>query len=384
VEGQRDLDEHRVTPLELFFDLVFVFAITQVTGLLAEDTTWTGVLHGMLVLAALWWAWVAYAWLTNTVNPDEGGVRLAMFAAMAAMLVVSLAVPTAFGDDGVLFAVAYFAVRVVHLVLYAIAGRDDPDLLGAVLRLATTVTIASGILVLAGFLDGGERVAAWIVALAIDFSGPALIGRGRGWRVHPAHFAERHALIVIVALGESIVAIGVGASDLELGVGAVTAAAIGIVVVSALWWLYFDVAAILARRQLTSAHGVAQARMARDAYSYLHLPLVAGIVLFALALKKTIGDFSDPLETVPAVGLFGGLALYLLGHCGFLLRTTRHLFRRRLLTGIVLLALLPVARDLPALAALSTAAGACVAVVAFEVIRHREHRTEVRRAELAL
>jgi low temperature requirement protein LtrA len=220
-------------------------------------------------------------------------------------------------------------------------------------------------------------------ALALDFAGPALIGRGRGWRVQPAHFAERHALIMIIALGESIVAIGVGATS-ELDLGVVVAASVGIAVVSALWWLYFDVAAILARRQLSSARGVAQARMARDAYSYLHWPMVAGIVLFALALKKTIGDVGEPLGTVPAVGLFGGLALYLIGHCGFLLRTTRHLFRRRLLTGVVLLALLPVVGDLPALASLSTAAAACAAVVAFEAIRHREHRAEVRRAELAV
>jgi low temperature requirement protein LtrA len=375
--------EQRVTPLELFFDLVFVFAITQVTGLLADDTTWGGLLRGMLVLAALWWAWTAYAWLTNTVNPDEGGVRLAMLGAMAAMLVVALAVPKAFGDDGVLFAGAYVVVRVLHLVLYAIAAKGDPDLLGAVARLALTSTLGPSLLVVAGFLDGNERVAAWIVALAADFVGPAVLGRGRGWRVHPAHFAERHALIVIIALGESIVAIGVGATTIVLDLGVVVAAVLGVVVVAGLWWLYFDVAAILAQQQLAAASGLVQARMARDAYSYLHFPMVAGIVLFALALKKTLGNVGEPLAAIPAVGLYGGLALYLLAHIGFLLRTTRHLFRRRLLAALVLLALLPAAAELPALASLSLAAATCVGVIAFEVIRHREHRAQVRHPELA-
>src|ERR671918_1394467 len=149
--------EQRVTPLELFFDLVFVFAITQVTGLMSADPTWHGLGRGLLVLAALWWAWVAYAWLTNTVDPEEGVVRLAMLAAMAAMLVVALAVPEAFGDDGVLFAVAYLAVRLLHLVLYALAGRTDPDLFGAVLRFAPTATVGPALLITAGFLDGTEQ-----------------------------------------------------------------------------------------------------------------------------------------------------------------------------------------------------------------------------------
>jgi low temperature requirement protein LtrA len=381
---EREEREERVTPLELFFDLVFVFAITQVTAFLADDATWGGVVRGMLVLAALWWAWAAYAWLTNTVSPDEGGVRLAMLGGMAAMLVVALAVPTAFGEDGVLFAVAYLIVRILHLVLYALAAKGDHDLLEAVARLTPTAVLGPLVLVLAGFLDGDDRVAAWALALLVDFLGPAVFGAGRGWRVHPAHFAERHALIVIIALGESIVAIGVGAtSTIELTPGVVAAAGLGVVVIAGLWWLYFDVAAIFAQRRLTQVTGVAQARMARDAYSYLHFPMVAGIVLFALALKKTLGDVDDPLGTVPAFALFGGLAIYLLAHIAFLLRTTRHLFRRRLLGAAVLLALLPLGMEVAALAALGLAGAVCVGVVAFEAIRHREDRALVRHPELA-
>jgi low temperature requirement protein LtrA len=384
-DAERELehgDEHQVTPLELFFDLVFVFAITQVTSLLADDPTWGGVFRGMLVLAALWWAWTAYAWLTSTIDVDEGGVRLAMLGSVAAMFGAALAVPGAFGDDAVLFGATYLLVRLLHLVLYAIVARDDPDLLGAVLRLAPTATFGPSLLVLAGFLEGNERLAVWVVALVIDYLGPAVIGAGRGWRVAPEHFAERHGLITLIALGESMIAIGVGAG-FELGTGVIVGAMLGIVVVSALWWLYFDVAAIFARGRLTQAKGLELARLARDAYSYLHLPMVAGIVLFALGLKTTLGHVGEALDTVPAVALCGGAALYLLAHIAFLFRTTGRVFRRRTVGAVVLLALVPAAVTIPALAALALVSAVCSLVVAYEVLRYREDRVRVRHPELA-
>jgi len=382
-EGEQERgDEHQVTPVELFFDLVFVFAITQVTRQLANEPTWGGVLRGMLVLAALWWAWNVYAWLTSATDVDEGGVRLAMLVSMGAMLVVALAVPGAFGGDAVLFAVAYLFVRLIHLVLSAVVGRDDPDRLGALLRFAPTAIFGASLLVLAGFLDGNARIAVWVVALAIDYLGPAVIGVGRGWRIAPEHFAERHGLIILIALGESIIAIGVGAGFV-LGTGVIVGAALGIVVVSALWWLYFDVAAIFARRRLMQASGVEQARLARDSYGYLHLLMVAGIVLFALGLKTTLGHVGEALDTVPAVGLCGGAALYLLGHIAFLFRTTGRVFRRRTVGAVVLLALIPAAVAIPSLAALGLVSTVCSLVVAYEVLRYREHRLRVRHPELA-
>jgi low temperature requirement protein LtrA len=380
-EGEHQ-GEHQVTPLELFFDLVFVFAITQVTSLLADDPTWGGVLRGMLVLVALWWAWTGYAWLTSTMDVDEGGVRLAMLASMGAMLGVALAVPGAFGDDAALFGVAYLVVRLLHIVLYSIVGRDDPDLRGAVLRFAPTAIFGASLLVLAGFVEGDERIAVWVVALAIDYLGPVVIGGGRGWRVAPEHFAERHGLIILIALGESIIALGVGAG-FELDTGVIVAAALGIIVVSALWWLYFDVAAIFARRRLMEARGVELARLARDSYSYLHLPMIAGIVLFALGLKTTLGHAGEALETVPAVGLCGGAALYLLGHIAFLFRTTGRVFRRRTVGAIALLALVPAAVAVPALAALGLVSAVCALVVMYEALRYREQRVQVRHPELA-
>ena len=373
-------DEHQVTPLELFFDLTFVFAMTQVTVMLADDPTWGGVLRGMLVLAALWWAWSVYAWLTSATDVDEGAVRLVVLAAMGGMFGVALAVPGAFGDDALLFGVAYLLVRLLHLVLAATVVRDDPGRRSALLRFAPTAIVGPLLLLLAAFLEGDWRIAVWFVALAIDYLGPFVIGEGRGWRVASQHFAERHGLIILIALGESIIAIGVGAG-LELDAGVLLAAALAIVVVSALWWLYFDVAAIFARRRLMQAKGVELHRLALHAYSYLHLPMVAGIVLFALGLKTTVGDVGEPLDTVPAVALCGGAALYLLAHVAFLFRTTGRVFRRRTFGALVLLALIPVALAIPALSALALVSGVCALVVAWEVIRYRESRVQVRHPE---
>jgi len=384
-DAERELessDEHRVTPLELFLDLVFVFAITQVTILLADDPTWGGVLRGMLVLAALWWAWTVYAWLTSALDVDEGGVRLVMLASMGTMFGVALAVPGAFGDDAVLFGVAYFLVRLLHLVLSVIVSRDDPDRRGAILRFAPTAILGASLLVLAGFLEGDERLVVWFVALAVDYLGPAVIGVGRGWRVAPEHFAERHGLIILIALGESLIAIGLGAG-FELDAGVLAAAALGIVVVSALWWLYFDVAAIMERTRLMQATGLELHRLALHAYSYCHLPMIAGIVLFALGLKTTVGHVGEHLDTVPAVALCGGAALYLLAHVASLLRTTGRVFRRRTIGALVLLALIPAAVALPALAALALVSAVCSLIVAYEAIRHREHRVVLRHPELA-
>jgi low temperature requirement protein LtrA len=368
--------EQRVTPLELFFDLVFVFGLTQVTSLMSADPTWSGLARGMLVLAALWWAWAAYAWLTNTIDPDEGGARLAVFGAMAAMLIVGLAAPGAFDDDALLFGGAYLAVRLLHIVLYALAA-DDEDIRGAVVRLAPTSIVAPGLILGAAALNGTAQGIVWLVALAVDYAGP-LFGGGRGWRVFPAHFAERHGLIVIIALGESIVAIGIGAAGIDLGSRVVLAAILGVVVSAALWWSYFDVVAIVAERKMTEAKGVARSRIARDSYSYLHLPMVAGIILLALGVKKTIGHVEEPLELVPAVALCGGVALYYLAHIAFRLRNVRSVNWQRLVAALGCLALIPVATNARAIVGLAAIAGLCAILTTYEAIRFREARARIR------
>jgi low temperature requirement protein LtrA len=348
MDDRRAEREQRVRPLELFFDLVFVFAITQVTSFLSHNPTWGGLLRGLLLLGMLWWAWSAYAWLTNTLDPEEGAVRLATLAAVAAMLIVSLAVPRAFGDDGVIFGVAYLVVCALHLVLFGIAGRGDRDLLGAVMRIVPGAILGAALLLVAGFVHGSAQLALWCAAVAVTYLG-ALLGHMQGWRVSPEHFVERFGLIVIIAVGESIVAIGVGARGLPLDAGVIGAALLGIAVAACIWWSYFDWVAYVAQSRLAEATGATRATLARDVYSYLHLPMVAGIVLFAFGLKTTLADTTGSLATVPALGLVGGIALYLLAHVALRLRLGSGLGRGRPVASVVLLGLLPAARAVPAL-----------------------------------
>src|SRR3954447_914750 len=205
-------DAGRVTALELFFDLVFVLALTQCTALMADEPTWTGLAKGVAVLGVMWWCWVGYTWLCSVVDPEEGAVRLVMFTAMAGLLLAALAIPDAFGDEALLFAIAYGIVRGMQLVLFVVASRDDPGLRHAVGGLVLSTMIGVVLLFAAAFADGTLQGALWGLALVLDVGGPLVIDPS-GWRMQPEHFAERHGLIVIIALGESIVAIGVGAES---------------------------------------------------------------------------------------------------------------------------------------------------------------------------
>jgi len=369
----------RVTPLELFFDLVFVLALTQATALMADEPTWRGVAKGVLVIGVLWWSWVGYAWLTSVVDPEEGAVRLVIFVAMAAFLVAALCVPAAFDDLAFVFAGAYAVVRIAHIGLYVLSSRDDPGLRASVTGLAGTTAVGVGLLVAAGFADEELQGLLWAAALLLDMSGPFLFGL-EGWKLVPEHFAERHGLIIIVALGESIVAIGAGAAG-EVDAGIVAAAALGMAVAAALWWLYFDVVAPVAERRLAAATpGSQQNAMARDSYSYLHFPMIAGIVLVALGMKKTLGHTGDPLEVVPAAALLGGAALYLVAHVAFRWRNVRSLNRHRLAVAALLVALLPLGVELPALATLALVAAVLSALITYEAARFAAARDRVRHA----
>jgi len=370
--------EEAVTPLELFYDLVFVFALTQVTRMLADDTSPAGLARGLLVLGAMWWAWVGYSWLTSSVFGDEDGARLTMFAAMAGVLVASLAVPGAFGDDALLFALAYTVVRALHILLYGLAA-NDVSVRRSVVLLAPSTAVSCSLILAASAFDGVTQGALWAVALLVDYAGPALVGIG-GWKVFPSHFAERHGLFVIIALGESIVAIGVGAEDVALGAGELVAAALGIAIVAALWWAYFDVVAAVAERRLVAARGAERNRLARDSYSYLHLPMIVGIVLLALGVKKTLAHVGDPLAVVPAIGLCGGVALYLLGHVAFRWRNAHSLSRTRIVAAAACLSLIPLAIAGPALAALAAVAAVCTALIGYERIAYQEARAGIRAA----
>jgi low temperature requirement protein LtrA len=371
-------EEERVTPLELFFDLVFVLALTQCTALMADDPTWEGIAKGILVLGVLWWSWTGYAWLTSVVNPEEGVVRLAMFAAMAAFLVVAMSVPEAFDSSAAVFAGGYAVVRAAHIVLFIIASRDDPKLRSSVLGLAASTAIGVGLLVAASFADGALQGSLWATALALDMAGPFFFG-AEGWKLMPAHFVERHGLIVIIALGESIVAIGIGAGTV-IDAGIIAAAVLGVAVAAAIWWLYFDVVALVAERRLSKATvGREQNEIARDSYSYLHFPMVAGIVLVALGLKATLAHVEDELEIETATALLGGTAIYLLAHVAFRLRNIRTLNKQRLVCAALLVGLLPIAVELPSLVTLAILAGILALLITYEVTRFSELRARLRR-----
>jgi low temperature requirement protein LtrA len=319
-------DERRTSPIELLWDLVFVFAVTQVTALLSHDLTWTGVGHSMLVLALVWWAWSAFVWAANAAASDSLALRAVLMLGMLLIFVAGLALPHAFGDEATLFAATYAAVRLLHLALYAQASRQGNASWSAISGFAVTVTAGMALLVAGSFLSSGWQVALWTLAAAIDYAGPAWLTRERlrGLQyVAVSHFAERYGLFVIICLGESIVAIGVGASGRPLDAALVGAIALGLLVAIELWWVYFDRFATAAEERLREHDDPVLA--AADAYSYLHLPLVAGIIVFAVGAKLLIHDAGEPLADPVRLALCGGVALYLVAHAAFQLRIAREL-----------------------------------------------------------
>ncbi|MBE2316003.1 low temperature requirement protein A [Solirubrobacter sp. CPCC 204708] len=377
-----DPHEARVSPLELFFDLVFVFALTQVTAFLAADPTFSQLGRGLVLLGIIWWAWSAYAWLTSTIDPELLLPRLVMFGAMAAMLVMTLATPGAFGDDGVAWGLGYLAVRLLHAALFALAARGDAALARAVLSLVVSLIPGAGLLILASAaFDGTTRDLLWIAALILDYG--IVLSRGvEGWHVHAGHFAERFGLVLIIALGESIVAIGVGAEDVELTREVILAGVLAVGIVCVLWWLYFDVVAVVAEHRFLEATGLEQLKLARDSYALLHLPMIAGIVLFALGVKKVVEHTSHPLKDMPAVALCGGLALYLLAHIAFRLRNVRSVNVPRVVTAAVCLALIPMATNVAGVATLAILLAVLVALTTYEVVRYGEARQRIRAARV--
>ncbi|MBZ3907579.1 low temperature requirement protein A [Streptomyces griseiscabiei] len=371
-------DGHKVTPAELFFDLVFVYAITQVTALMAADPTAPRLLGGMVVLALLWWCWCCFAWLGNVVRADSGGMFAVLVAVMAVVLVVSLTVPEVYDDAPggldapLLFVACYGAVRVLHLVTYWLSAPDDTALRATLRRTALLSVLPPSTLLLAGAaFDGMTRILIWLAAVLIDYAGIFVTGKS-GWRLaSPAHFSERHGLIVIIALGESIVAIGVGVTGHPVSAPVVAAAALGLLAVAALWRLYFHGVAEPAEHRLAALTGDDRTVLARDTYTFLHLPLVAGVVITALGMKKTLQQVADtghygpaePLHGMPAWALAGGAGLFLLGAAAILLRTTGRHAPVLLVGGVTCLAAGPLVALVPALAALAALAAVITAVL---------------------
>jgi low temperature requirement protein LtrA len=381
------------TPLELFFDLVFVFALTQVTGLMAEESSGVDVLRGTLIITVMWWCWVCYSWLGNVVKADEGVVRVGMFVAMAAVFVQAITIPEAFDDlpgglyGPMVFAYCYFFVRAVHIVMFWLASRDDPQLRGQVLRFLPSMLTGTVLLLIASQTTGTTQTLLWLAALVGDYLGTVL--GGSSWRLRSArHLSERHGLIIIVALGESIVSIGVGVAHLPVSWPIIIASALGLTVAGAMWWAYFDVTSLVAERALAAADGVRQIRLARGGYTFLHLPMVIGIIMMSLGLKKVLGyvggedghTLADPIYGVPLAALYAGAALYLLAHVGFKQYVTGGLNVERLIVVVLLLVLIPLVAMLPAILTLTVLAGVLSALIAYETHRHGEQRREIRGA----
>jgi low temperature requirement protein LtrA len=393
VERLRESDS--ATTLELFFDLVFVFALTQVTALMAEEPTGRGLLKGTLLILVVWWCWVGYSWLSNLVKADEGLARVTVLVAMASMFLLALAIPEAFDDIGgglwgpTVFAFGYLVLRLVHVVLFWAISGDDPALRRQVGRFAPTMVGGTVLLLFAANTSGNAQLLLWLAAVVADYGGTLAIG-ARGWRLNSArHFAERHGLMVMIALGESIVAIGVGVTHLAISWPIVIAATLGLAVSASLWWAYFDTAAILGEQALASAQGDQRVAMARTAFTFLHLPMMVGIVMLALGLKKVltyVGDtgrhtLSDPLYGAPLWALYGGTALYLLAHVGFAWRCYRSVKHYRLVVAVVLVVVVPVVANLPALAALGLLAALLIALNVVESLLFRTARDAARHGD---
>ncbi|WP_410764477.1 low temperature requirement protein A [Haloferax sp. DFSO60] len=372
--------EQSVTPLELFFDLVFVFAFTQVSSYLAQNLTWAGMARGAAIFAALWWAWVCYSWLTGSVDAEDVlPARLVILMAMVSMLLVALAVPDAFGDDALLFGLAYFAVRLLHIAFYPIVA--PPETRQAVFRIAPGFLGGPLLLVVASFTQGVTQSALWVVALLIDY-GVVYIQGVQGFHVTVSHFVERHRLIMIIALGESLVAIGIGASGLSLTTGVIAAAILGIVLVIAFWWLYFDYIVLAAEKRLSKEPESKRAVLARDSYSYIHLLIVGSIMFVALGIEQTLAHIDEPLGLIPAVALFGGGALYLIGHNVFRYRDHRTISVLRLVVSVVSLALIPVALQVRSTVALFLLTALFVGLAVYETI-WSTHRNRLRSATVS-
>jgi low temperature requirement protein LtrA len=382
-EARVVVGEERTTPLELFFDLVFVYAITQVAHLVSAHPTPEGFARGGVVLAAVWYAWICFAWLTNNVGVGDELVRVGVLAAAGASFLVALAVPHALDSEVLLFVSAYFVVRLLHVLLYVYGTRDAPAVRRNVLGIAPTFVLAPAALFALPWLPEEWRLPYLLAALVFDVSSPYFAGVAE-LPVKAAHFNERFALFVIITLGESIVAIGVGAGAHPQGT-VLVAVVLAFLLTVLLWWEYFDVVSTAAERRLVRAGGAERAILARDAYTYLHYLIVAGIVGFAVGAKELVAHPTDHLTIADAAALCGGVALYLVGHSIFRVRMTRTVGAHHLVGGAAAAALILVSPHVSALAVSLLLAVVLVAAAAWERVelagvrrRQRATRAEVR------
>ena len=375
----------RATSLELFYDLVFVFAITQVSHLLLEHLTWEGAGQSALVLLVVWWSWNYTTWATNELDPDAIVVRLLLIALMLASLLMAIAIPEAFGERGLLFAAAYVAIQVGRhaFLTFAAAARGTPERERAS-HILVWFLAAGALWIAGGVADGPARTILWLVALAIDYAGPLLTYRVPGrrplapeaWEIGSEHFSERFQLFIIIALGETIVITGATTSELELTTATTAAFAAAFLTTAALWWLYFNLVAAMSERRLAQAE--ARILLARDAYTYLHVVLVAGILLNAVGDELVIANPTETLAGPEMAATVGGPALYLFAHVLLRLRMSGTLATRRLAGAIACVVIGLAGGGISALAVAALLLAVLVAVIVSDQVAgvHRRRRGE--------
>jgi low temperature requirement protein LtrA len=382
---QRDRDageQQRATTLELFYDLVFVFAVTQVSHLLLKDLTWTGAGEAALCLLVVWWAWNYTTWVTNELDPDSIAVRLVLMAIMFASLIMAIAVPGAFGDRGLLFAASYVVIQVGrHAFLTFAAARSGTPERRRAAHILIWLSTAGVFWIAGGLVEGEARAALWIIALVIDYAGPIALYRvpgwgrlqGGTWDVETAHFAERFQLFMIIALGETVVLTGATTSDLDLNGARMAALAVAFIGTAALWWLYFDYVANIAERRLELADDE-RTLLARDGYTYLHALMVAGVITYAVGDELVIAHPTEELPIAEVVAVVAGPVLYLLGHALFRLRMAGSISGKRLTGAAACVVLGLIGTTMPALLLASLVAGVLIAVIVSERIAAARRR----------
>lgn len=370
----RSRESHaRVTNVELFFDLVFVFAITQLSHTLLTHLTLVGALQTLFLLLSVWWVWMYTCWFTNWVDPDKPSVRMMMFVLMLAGLLLSASIPNAFGHEGLLFASAYAFMQVVRtaFLLHATRGHDHGNFHNV--RRIIVWLIGSAVLWIAGGFAAGElRVTLWLIALLIEFGGPYagffVPGLGRSstadWKVDGAHMAERCSLFVIIALGESILVTGATAASLPATTSATCAFVVAFSGSVAMWWIYFNIGAERGSREFAGSKD--PGRIARAVYTYFHIPIIAGIVVCAVADEITIAHPGGHLSPAAAAALIGGPALYLVGNVYFKRASAKHYPLSHLVGLGLLAALAPFAMFLTPLAVGSATTAILIVVAVWE------------------
>lgn len=379
-------ESHRTTLFEVFFDLVFAFALIRVTEFMSARPTPVTLLQGFLVLMLLWISWLVYSSLGNYARSDVGLIRAGTTAAMAGIFLAALVIPNAWEsgpgtlEPRLILVLAYIVVRLIHLVLFLWAAADDRRLRRTIRLYALCTAPASIPLVLGAVLGGTTQILLWTVALIVDMSGGMIASKRRGWSVRsPGHFTERHSLVVIVALGESLVSVGAGVGVEMIRRPILLAALLTLTITVCLYRLYSENAAI-AGEALQTESGVRRGRLASNAYSHAHLPLIAGTIYTALGIEQVIDRLAHGqshataglrLDWTPAVALFGGTALYLAGRATFLGFSVRSVPPEQLIAPGAVLLLLPAGRFLPSLAALGLLTTFLVVLVSYEALGRR-------------